>query len=232
MDRSCACYRHQRGLLRLRRKVRLSSRYVSLSPHQRRPNGTDTPALALSDSANMVQRMLRRPGMRYVICVALNAGSAAAAACCRVCERALPANRSRASPAWHSRRCFRRQQMKASASAAAPATSAGVHSGAEASESSLAMLKSPLSPTSRSASTFNVLSAAAGAGAGAKASAMDVTVSSLSLAPSTAPSAAAVAAEEDARAAAAGRRWTLNDFDIGRPLGRGKFGASAPRAAL
>ena len=27
-----------------------------------------------------------------------------------------------------------------------------------------------------------------------------------------------------AAAAAAGKRWTLNDFDIGRPLGRGKFG--------
>ena len=28
-----------------------------------------------------------------------------------------------------------------------------------------------------------------------------------------------------AEAAAAGKRWTLDDFDIGRPLGRGKFGA-------
>jgi hypothetical protein len=33
------------------------------------------------------------------------------------------------------------------------------------------------------------------------------------------------ATNSEAAAAAAGKRWTLNDFDIGRPLGRGKFGA-------
>jgi aurora kinase, other len=31
-------------------------------------------------------------------------------------------------------------------------------------------------------------------------------------------------AQKQQQAAANGRRWTLNDFDIGRPLGRGKFG--------
>ncbi|RYG55600.1 hypothetical protein EON66_04915 [archaeon] len=39
---------------------------------------------------------------------------------------------------------------------------------------------------------------------------------------SSAATAASVAA-----AAAAGHHWTLSDFDIGRPLGRGKFGACA-----
>lgn len=30
--------------------------------------------------------------------------------------------------------------------------------------------------------------------------------------------------QTEATAAAEKKRWTLNDFDIGKPLGRGKFG--------
>ena len=87
-----------------------------------------------------------------------------------------------------------------------------------------AVTKVPLSPTARSASSYNVLSPsgggkarlpAAGAGAGVAA---DVGAA-----------ASSAAADSEAAAAAAGRKWTLNDFDIGRPLGRGKFGALAPQ---
>ncbi|GMI24673.1 hypothetical protein TeGR_g12757, partial [Tetraparma gracilis] len=53
---------------------------------------------------------------------------------------------------------------------------------------------------------------------------MDKENVSLGNLPAAAPSAKPSAAEQPSLAAM-GRQWSLSDFEIGKPLGRGKFGA-------
>jgi len=100
-------------------------------------------------------------------------------------------------------------------------------------------LMSPLSPSKKAASAYNVLAAVPSSGTGMSAAAAAAAPCGL---PSTAPSCssemAAVAAGGGAGSSSSATtaltavpaglapapRWTLGDFDIGRPLGRGKFG--------
>jgi hypothetical protein len=67
---------------------------------------------------------------------------------------------------------------------------------------------------------------ALGASSSSSSSSAAFSASSSSSSSSTAAalSAAGGGAGAEAAAAAAGQRWSLSDFDIGRPLGRGKFG--------
>ena len=81
----------------------------------------------------------------------------------------------------------------------------------------------PSASASASASSYP---SALGATAAAAASSSSSSYASSSLSSSSAGAAtgAAAGSSSEAAAAAAGQRWSLSDFDIGRPLGRGKFG--------
>jgi aurora kinase len=94
---------------------------------------------------------------------------------------------------------------KQPAAGTAPAASAAA-TGAAAAAAAAAAARAPLRPAARA----NANAAAPAAGPGPSSGAAKATSS-------TTAAAAAAAAQP--------RAWTLDDFDVGRPLGRGKFGA-------
>jgi len=105
-------------------------------------------------------------------------------------------------------------------------------SAADATDGPAPMIRSPLSPSKKTASSMNVLSSSTATAS--KAHLLEPAVPHrmpvVAAAPAASgPVAAAGAApdgptEEEIKATVDKRRWTLADFDIGRPLGRGKFG--------